>query len=302
MDPYKVLEIDKNADESEIKKAYHKLARKYHPDRNNNDKTSEEKFKEVNEAYFILMNGGSRNQAYGGDSFNPDIDSIFNKFRGMDFTKISQKLYNEARLFQKFFSEKHPDPNGCENKKQTMDDIVINAKVDIRDIYYNLEKSFSINRKVKCRECMGLGTIINNSPCSDCDGSRYKEQKVDLKIGPAKKHHTFFKLGDEHISKYTGNVVVNVIPRDLNSNFINIMNKQEKSITPLFIDIINDYDIFVQLERTDLEGNKEIMIKILEQEQKKIPVPLDKKRVKVESMGLINPYKYYRQDLYIQVI
>ena len=98
-----------------------------------------------------------------------------------------------------------------------MDDIVINAKVDIRDIYYNLEKSFSINRKVKCRDCMGLGTITNKIPCSNCEGTRYKEQKVNLKIEPAKKHHIFFKQGDEHISKYTGNVVVNVIPRDLNS-------------------------------------------------------------------------------------
>ena len=44
MDPYKVLEIDKNASDTEIKKAYHKLARKYHPDRNNNDKESEEKW------------------------------------------------------------------------------------------------------------------------------------------------------------------------------------------------------------------------------------------------------------------
>mgnify|MGYP001314099215 CR=1 FL=1 len=182
MDPYKVLEIDKNASDTEIKKAYHKLARKHHPDRNKNDKQSEEKFKEINEAYFILMNGGSSNQAFGSDGFNPDIDSIFSKFKGMDFTKISQKLFNEARLFQKFFSEKHPNPNGCETEKLTMDDIVINARIDIRDIYYNLEKKFSIPRKVKCRGCMGLGTITNNILCSECNGSRYMDQKVDLKI------------------------------------------------------------------------------------------------------------------------
>ena len=138
------------------------------------------------------MNGGSSNQAFGSDGFNPDIDSIFSKFKGMDFTKISQKLFNEARLFQKFFSEKHPNPNGCETEKPTMDDIVINARIDIRDIYYNLEKKFSIPRKVKCRGCMGLGTITNNILCSECNGSRYMDQKVDLKIEPARNHHIFF--------------------------------------------------------------------------------------------------------------
>ena len=126
---------------------------------------------------------------------------------------------------QRFFNEKHPDPNGCENQKQTMDDIVINARVDIRDIYYNLEKSFTINRKVKCRDCMGLGTITNNIPCSECNGERYIDQTVDLKIEPAKSYHIFFKRGDEHISKYTGNIVVNVIKRD-NENFVNIINNR----------------------------------------------------------------------------
>ena len=92
MDPYKVLEIDKNASDSEIKKAYHKLARKYHPDRNNNDKESEEKFKEVNEAYFILMNGGSSNQAFGSDGFNPDIDLLHVKTLVETNTKIFNPL------------------------------------------------------------------------------------------------------------------------------------------------------------------------------------------------------------------
>lgn len=303
MDPYKVLEIDKNASDSEIKKAYHKLARKYHPDRNNNDKESEEKFKEVNEAYFILMNGGSSNQAFGSDGFNPDIDSIFSKFKGMDFTKISQKLFNEARLFQKFFSEKHPNPNGCETEKPTMDDIVINARIDIRDIYYNLEKKFSIPRKVKCRGCMGLGTITNNIICSDCNGSRYIDQKIDLKIEPARNHHVFFKRGDEHISKYTGNVVVNVIPRNLDDGFIDITGSKDRKINPIYIDIINTYDLLIQIEKEKIpEDTKQLNIKILEQKDVKLEMPINIRRVKIESLGLINPFKFMRGDVFIQII
>lgn len=303
MDPYKVLEIEKNAKDNEIKKAYHKLARKYHPDRNKNSKESEEKFKEVNEAYFILMNGGSTNQAFNSTG-GPDIDSIFNKFRGMDFTKISQKLYSEARLFQKFFSEKHPDPNGCETQKLTVEDIVINANVDVRDIYYNLEKTFPVKRKVKCRDCMGLGTIINNIPCSDCEGSRYKEEKISLTIHPAERHHVFFKKGDEHISKYTGNIVVNVIKR-FTENFAEITDINQEEIKILYINTLNDYDILVQIEK-DKIGNIEkdfyIHVKILEQEKKKVLLSKTNQRVKIESMGFINPYKNFRGDLYIQVI
>ena len=304
MDPYKVLEIDNDASDTEIKKAYHKLARKYHPDRNKNDKQSEEKFKEVNEAYFMLMNGGSSNQAFGNDGAFPDIDSIFGKFRGMDFTKISQKLFNEAKLFQKFFSEKHPDPNGCEAEKPTMDDIVINARIDIKDIYYNLEKKFSIPRKVKCRDCMGMGTITNNIPCSECNGERYIDREVALKIEPAKNHHVFFKRGDEHISKYTGNVVVNVIPRNLEEGFVKIWcDTKDEIINPLYIDIINSYDLLIQIERERIpRDTKQFKIKILEQSYIKIDVPINIRRVKIESLGLINPYKFIRGDVFIQII
>jgi DnaJ-class molecular chaperone len=298
MDPYKVLDINSNATPEQIKKAYHKMARKYHPDRNKGDSECEDKFKEVNEAYFILSNGYSKKS--GPDI---DIDTIFSRFRGMDFTKISQKLYSEVKTFQRFFNEKHPDPNGCENQKQTMEDIVINARVDIRDIYYNLEKSFKIKRKVKCKDCMGLGTITNNIICSECNGERYVDQTVDLKIDPAKNHHIFFKRGDEHISKYTGNVVVNVIKRD-NDNFIKIINNSTgENINPLYVDIINNYDILVQISKNNFKNSDTLTVTVLDQEKRKIKISEDSRiRVKVESIGLINPFKYMRGDLFIQLV
>ena len=263
----------------------------------------EQEHSHLHEAYFVLMNGGSTNQAFGNDGTFPDIDSIFGKFRGMDFTKISQKLFNEAKLFQKFFSEKHPDPNGCENEKPTMDDIVINARIDIKDIYYNIEKKFSIPRKVKCRDCMGLGTITNNIPCSECNGQRYIDREVTLKIEPAKTHHVFFKKGDEHISKYTGNVVVNVIPRNLDEGFIKITDDKDRDINPMYIDIINSYDLLIQIEKEKIPtDSQEFKINILEQSVIKIDLPINIRRVKIESLGLINPYKFMRGDIFIQVI
>jgi DnaJ-class molecular chaperone len=301
MDPYKVLEIDKNASKEEIKKAYHRLARKYHPDRNNTTE-NEEKFKKINEAYFILNNGGSKNQAFGGN-YGDDVDSIFQKFKDMDFTKISQRLYSEVKHFQKFFNEKHPDNTGCENQKDTMDDIVVNAKIDIRDIYYNLEKSFSLKKKIKCRECMGLGTITNNIICSECNGTRYKEKTVNLKIESAKLNHIFFKQGDEHISKYTGNIVVNVIPKELNNSFIKIFTESDIQLEFLYLDIINSYDLLIQIEKEKIPVRTTYLkIKILEQSFIKIDIPINIRRVKIESLGLINPSKFMRGDIFIQLI
>jgi DnaJ-class molecular chaperone len=62
MDLYGVLEVDKSASKDEIKKAYRKMAMKYHPDRNQGDKAAEEKFKEVNEAYQNLSDDRKRQQ------------------------------------------------------------------------------------------------------------------------------------------------------------------------------------------------------------------------------------------------
>ncbi|MFN7913430.1 MAG: DnaJ domain-containing protein, partial [Bacteroidota bacterium] len=93
-DYYEILEIQKNASEDEIKKAYRKMAIKYHPDKNPGDKAAEEKFKEAAEAYEVLSNPEKRQRynqfghagvggASGGGGFNGggmDMDDIFSQF------------------------------------------------------------------------------------------------------------------------------------------------------------------------------------------------------------------------------
>ena len=82
MDYYKILEINKNASQEEIKKAYRKKALKYHPDRNPNDPSSEAKFKEVSEAYEVLSDDGKKRiyDQYG--NAGRSILSLDNRFGG----------------------------------------------------------------------------------------------------------------------------------------------------------------------------------------------------------------------------
>ena len=92
-DYYKTLEIDKGASSDAIKKAYRKLALKYHPDRNKGDQAAEEKFKEISEAYAVLSDDGKRQQydRFGDTKFHQQY-SQEDIFRGADFGSIFQEF------------------------------------------------------------------------------------------------------------------------------------------------------------------------------------------------------------------
>ena len=93
-DYYELLEVPKNVDGDELKRAYRKLARKYHPDANPGDASAEARFKEISEAYAVLSDGeararydrfgheGLRSGGSGGDPFNFDLNDIFDNFFG----------------------------------------------------------------------------------------------------------------------------------------------------------------------------------------------------------------------------
>ena len=104
-DYYEVLGVKKNVSDADLKKAYRKLAMQYHPDRNPNDKTAEEKFKEINEAYAVLSDAEKRKQydMFGADGFRQRF-SQEDIFRGTDFSSIfSEFNMGGGNLFEHLF-------------------------------------------------------------------------------------------------------------------------------------------------------------------------------------------------------
>lgn len=171
-DYYKTLGVDKNATTEEIKKAYKKLAIKYHPDRNSAP-DAENKFKEINEAKDILTNDQKRQnydqygtadgpQGFGG--FGNGGGSGFGGFNMDDI--FSQFGFGGDSGFGGFGSE-------TRTRKQQKDTrIYAKTQITLEDVYFGTEKEIRISRNGKCSECNGLGTPdpANITTCPQCNG------------------------------------------------------------------------------------------------------------------------------------
>ena len=131
-DCYKVLGINKSATEKEIKKAYKKLAMKYHPDRNPDNLAAEESFKEVKSAYEILSNAESKEQydAYGHDAFSQNGRAGHSGFGGQsEFSDMFGGMFNQGRQQQTY----QPQP-------EKGSDIIISLDISLEDSINGCEK------------------------------------------------------------------------------------------------------------------------------------------------------------------
>lgn len=172
-DYYEVLGVSKSADATEIKKAYRKLALKYHPDKNPGDKEAEEKFKEAAEAYDVLSNeekrrrydqfghagvGGAGQGGFGGGM---SMDDIFSQF---------------GDIFGSFggFSGFGGFGGGRSARRVNRGtNLRVKVKMNLQEIATGIEKKIKVKKYVACQHCNGTGAKDGKSysTCSTCKGS-----------------------------------------------------------------------------------------------------------------------------------
>jgi molecular chaperone DnaJ len=160
-DPYEVLGVARGAGADEIKSAYRRLARRYHPDVNPNDPTAEDKFKEVGEAYSILS--------------DPQKRARFDQYGTVD--EIPQDPFfqgggaNIGDLFEMFFGNMGGGA-GRGRRGRDGDDIRVGVELTLKDVLSGVQKEVRVNRLAECGSCHGTGAEGGAQPetCPTCRG------------------------------------------------------------------------------------------------------------------------------------
>ena len=176
-DYYEVLGVSKTATEAEIKKAYRKLAMKYHPDYNPGDKEAEEKFKEINEAHEVLSDPEKRQRydQYGFAGVDPNYGAgqgggFGGGFGGVDLGDIFGDIFGGG--FGGFGGGSARSNPNAPRKGQ---DIRVRITLSFDEAVHGCKKNITITRQQQCTECNGTGAAPGTSPetCPDCGGRGY---------------------------------------------------------------------------------------------------------------------------------
>lgn len=170
-DYYELLGIQKGASDEEIKKAYRKMAKKYHPDLNKGDAEAEQMFKDVNEAYSVLSDPQkkSRYDQFGHAGVDPSYGAGggggFGGFGGMDF--------DVSDIFSSFFGGGFGGGASRRNAPIQGEDREVRLNISFEEAVFGCEKEIKFNRIEMCDDCKGSGAAKGTSPetCSKCSGT-----------------------------------------------------------------------------------------------------------------------------------
>ena len=210
-DYYEVLGVDKSASADDIKRAYRKLAVKYHPDKNPDNKEAEEKFKEAAEAYSVLSDADKKARYdqfghAGVEGAGPDFSGGFG-----NLNDILNDLFGGAfgGGFGGFggFGGGFGGARGGQRQQRVYRgrDIRVRVKLTLEEIAKGVEKEISIEKSVPCTECGGKGTKNSSDikTCSACNGTGQVQRVANSIFGQTVTYSTCQQCGGE------GKVVTN---------------------------------------------------------------------------------------------
>lgn len=222
-DYYKILGVDKKSTLEDIKKSYRKLALKYHPDRNPNNKEAEEKFKKISEAYAVLSDPEKRNQYdnFGSDQFSRQF-SQEDIFRNFDFSEIFRDMgfefgrgsanvrFGSGRGRQRTFSRDESDPfsglfGGQQFAKFSQDgqDLQYNLSITLEESVFGADKKLALQKEERVEEInikippginSGKKLRLSGKGTPGSQGGRPGDLYLNINVLP---HPIFFRDGND---------------------------------------------------------------------------------------------------------
>ncbi len=194
LDYYEVLGVSRDADDGTIKSAYRKLALKFHPDRNPNDKAAEDKFKEATEAYEVLKDPEKRRMydQYGHAGLGQGAGG-FGGFGGAGFEGFD--LSDALRAFMRdfggmggggsIFDELFGAATGGRRRRNRGEDLRARMSLTLEEIATGVEKKLKVKNLVECSDCDGSGVAAGSSKktCPQCKGQGQVRQVTRTFLG-----------------------------------------------------------------------------------------------------------------------
>jgi curved DNA-binding protein len=280
IDYYKVLEIDKSASEADIKKAYRKLARKYHPDLNPNDTTAKKKFQEINEANEVLSDLEKRKKydQYGKDWQNGPQYEQARQQQGSRSQRQSGFDYGGddfSDFFESMFGGAGRSSGGRGAAKYRGQDLSAEMQLDLKEVYHTQQRTITVNGKairltipagvydgqtIKIKGHGGAG--VNGGPAGDLlitfqilNTSSFKREGNDLYAKQPLPLYTAVLGGEVLVSTFEGKVKIKVPAGTQSGTKIKLKGKgfpvyrQEGTFGDLYV----TYEVAVPMNLTEKE-------------------------------------------------
>ena len=173
-DYYEILGLQKGAGEDDIKKAYRKLAKEYHPDRNPGDKAAEAKFKEIGEAYEVLSDSGKRSRydQFGHAGVDPNFGAGGSGAYGGGFGGFGDDI-DLGSIFDSLFGGGFGGGEGRANAPRRGESIRVQLILSFEEAAFGCEREIELSRIEKCEACHGTGAKAGTAPetCPTCKGA-----------------------------------------------------------------------------------------------------------------------------------